>query len=148
MAEATKLSDIIKASLENIRNVADVNTVIGNEITTSNGTVIIPVSKVSVGIASGGVDYFGKNVNGADSKPSAQNFGGGGGTGVSVSPVGFLVIKPSGEVELLNIDAPTGPAPAPSSIDSIINAIEKSPDLIQRFKEIFKKDDKKEGSAE
>ncbi len=147
MADSTKLSEIIKTSLENAKNVADVNTVVGREITTANGTVIIPISKVSVGLASGGVDFFGKNTDAKDAKNSNQNFGGGGGTGISVSPVGFLVIKPSGEVEMLNIDAPAV-TPAASSVDSIIGAIEKSPDIIQRLKEVFTSKKKSEAPAD
>ena len=94
MAES-KLKEIIQTSLASIREVIDANTIIGEpiEIGNGSGTVIIPVSKVSMGYASGGVDYFGKNVSPAE---NMSNFGGGGGTGVSVSPVGFLVVKEDG----------------------------------------------------
>ena len=68
-----KLQEIIGTSLENIRSIVDANTVVGDPIITDVGTTIIPISKISVGIASGGIDYNDK----ADrSKP--QNFGGGG----------------------------------------------------------------------
>ena len=56
-----KLNDIIQTSLDSIRSMVDSNTVIGSPITTANGTLVIPVSKVFVGFASGGVDYLGKN---------------------------------------------------------------------------------------
>ena len=81
-----KLNDIIGTSLEKIRALADGETVIGNPINTPNGTTIIPVSRVSMGFASGGLDYSGKKA-----ETAAQNFGGGGGTGVTVSPVAFLL---------------------------------------------------------
>ena len=58
----SKLNKIIDTSLGNIKQIIDVNTVVGEPITTAGGTVIIPVSKVSLGYASGGVDYYGKNV--------------------------------------------------------------------------------------
>ena len=56
-----KLQEIIQSSLENIRSMIDANTVIGNPINTPSGTVIIPISKISMGFASGGLDFNGKN---------------------------------------------------------------------------------------
>ena len=96
MASENKLQEIIKTSLENIRTMIDANTVIGTPYTTPSGTTIIPVSKVSMGFATGGLDYSGK----AESQP--QNFGAGGGTGLSIQPLGFLVIAPDGSVEMVN----------------------------------------------
>ena len=151
MAE-NKISGIIETSLEQIKNVVDANTIIGNPISTPNGTTVIPVSKVMVGFASGGVDYLGKNMKKvADSanssgRPAAltTNFGGGGGTGVTVQPVGFLVISPDGNVQLLNVGA--GSASSPDKIDQVAGFIERSPDLIQKIKDIFTKDKAQEKS--
>ena len=124
--EQTKQSEIIKSALENVKSMVDSNTVTGTPITTNNGTVIIPISKVFVGIATGGVDYFGKVSN------NTQNFGGGGGTGVTVSPVGFLVVDPNGKVDLLNINyEPKDP------LSQIVGLIENSPELIEKFKNLF-----------
>ena len=87
MANENKIPEIIRSSLDSIRSMVDANTIIGDPIEATGGTVIIPVSKISVGIASGGVDY-----NGKDQAPAMrQNFGGGGGTGLTVTPMGFLV---------------------------------------------------------
>ena len=130
----SKLNDIIRTSLDSIRELVDVNTVIGNPITAAGNITIIPVSKISVGFVSGGVDYYGKN-NGAEAKQ--QNFGGGGGTGLSVSPVGFLVITSDGKVELLNMNDSAG---HPDTMESISNLIEKSPDIIEKFRQLFKKE--------
>lgn len=131
--EETKQSEIIKSALQNVKSMVDANTVTGTPITTGNGTVIIPVSKVYVGIATGGVDYFGKKNN------QKQNFGGGGGTGVTVSPVGFLVIDPKGNVDLLNINyEPKDP------ISQVIGLIESSPELIEKFKGLFSSKKKEE----
>ncbi len=146
-----KISGIIETSLEQIRNVVDANTIIGEPINTPNGTTVIPVSKVMVGFASGGIDYLGKNMkNIADNannnaRPSAltTNFGGGGGTGVTVQPVGFLVISPDGNVQLLNLGANVSAA-APDKIDQIAGFIEKSPDLIKKIKDIFTKNKSEE----
>ena len=129
----SKISDIIRASVENIKSTFDANTIIGEAITTANGTVIIPVSKLNIGFVSGGIDYTGKT-------PSPKgNFGGGGGTGVSITPVAFLTITPDGRVDLLNVnDAPRYNDP----VSQIIGAVERSPELIERFKAVFGKADK------
>ena len=141
MAE-NKLTEIIQASLEEIKQVVDANTIIGTPITTPAGTTIIPVSKVMVGFASGGLDYLGKNmkrVADAAQKPAPlqTNFGGGGGTGVTVNPVGFLVVAPDGNVTLLNVGAA---APGNDKIESISNLIDRTPDVISKIAAIFKKD--------
>lgn len=142
-----KLNDMITASLENIREIADANTIIGKPIEV-NGTVIIPVSKVSLGFASGGTDFLPKNapaVKSSDGQNTAKGsvrvpcFGGGGGTGVSVTPVCFVVVKSDGETELLDL-AGNVPTPAAVSIvDTISGLIEKSPDLITKVKNTFGK---------
>ena len=129
----TKQSEIIKAALENVKSMVDANTVTGTPITTDSGTVIIPVSKVFIGLATGGIDYFGKK------STADKNFGGGGGTGVTVSPVGFLVVEPNGKVDLLSLNyEPKDP------ISQVLNFIEGSPELIEKIKGLFnsKKDNK------
>ena len=131
--EQSKQSEIIKAALENVKTMVGANTVTGEPITTQNGTVIIPVSKVFVGIATGGIDYFGKK------SVTDKNFGGGGGTGVTVSPVGFLVIDPNGKVDLLNVNyEPKDP------ISQVIGLIESSPEIIEKLKSLFNKKKKDE----
>ena len=137
MANETKIQDIIRTSLENIRNLVDANTVIGNPINTESGVTIIPISKVSVGFATGGLDYAVKNEPVNSVKP--KNFGGGGGTGLSVTPVGFLVIKPDGQVEMIEAGAGSG-AKAPSDpVGQIADLIDRSPAIIAKFKELFAK---------
>ncbi len=137
-----KISGIIETSLEQIRNVVDANTIIGNPINTPGGTTVIPVSKVMVGFASGGVDYIGKNAKKAAEETNktgalTSNFGGGGGTGVTVQPVGFLVVSPDGGVQMLSVEQNSGSAP--DRVDQIAGFIERSPELIAKFKEIFAK---------
>ncbi len=139
-----KLSDMIRSSLDSIRAIADSSTVVGDPIPTNNGTVIIPVSKVSLGFASGGLDYLpkdGKDQPAKAAKPSAPCFGGGGGTGVTVTPVCFLVVAADGSVNMLNISAPaaavaSGPA---GTINSISSFADKAPDIIARIKDLFTK---------
>lgn len=141
MAE-NNLSDVIKKSLEGIRTVADSGTVLGEPISTNNGTVIIPVSKVSVGYASGGVDYMPKSGD-KDSqkpiKPTSPCFGGGGGTGISVTPLCFLVVDKDGNVTTLNITNPAA-VPAPVGvIDSVSSLLDKAPETIEKIKNLFAK---------
>lgn len=126
--EQSRQSELIRTALENVKSMVDANTVTGTPITTESGTMIIPISKVFVGIASGGIDYFGKK------STTDKNFGGGGGTGVTVSPIGFLVIDSKGKVELLNIDAPTK-----DPVSKVVELIENSPELIEKFKKMFSK---------
>ncbi len=141
MAE-NKLNDIISTSLEKIKALADGETVIGNPITTQNGTTVIPVSKVSVGFASGGVDYNAKKNKDA-SAAAAQNFGGGGGTGLTVSPVAFLIISPDGNVSMLPINT----TPTEGTVDKVTSFIERSPELLEKFKKIFVSEKKKKKKA-
>ena len=119
-----KLGDITKTSLDSIRSMLDANTIIGDPIETASGTTIIPISKISVGYASGGVDYAKKDAPTSQGKPINNNFGGGGGTGLSMTPVAFLVVSADGNVNILNIGAPTAgnaaPAPAKEEVQSII----------------------------
>ena len=129
MANENKIPEIIRSSMENIRSLVDANTVIGNPIVTSADITIIPISKVTVGIASGGIDYNPKK----EAQPRPQNFGGGGGTGLSVSPVGFLVVDPSGAVDFINITEKGSPDP----IEQVADIVERVPDIIGRIKDLF-----------
>ncbi len=142
MANENKLQDIIKTSLESIRSMVDANTVIGNPINTNSGTTIIPISKVSVGYAQGGLDYTGKNE--AANAAKVQNFGAGGGTGISVSPVGFLVVNASGDVDLINI----GVNSANDPIDQLAGIIERSPEIFAKIKSVFSKPSVDDGGDE
>ena len=133
MANETKLQDMIRTSLENIKNLVDANTVIGTPINTESGVTIIPISKISVGFATGCLDYAVKNEPVNSVKP--KNFGGGGGTGISVVPVGFLVVKPEGQVEMIDVGAK---APA-DPVGQITDLIDRSPSIIANIKELFAK---------
>lgn len=132
MAETSKLNDMNKTSLDSIRTMLDANTIVGDPINTANGTTVIPISKISVAYASGGVDYHKKDAP-ANASHGASNFGGGGGTGVTVTPVGFLVITPEGGVSMLNVNSPTS-APSADPVSSVVGLIERSPELIEKIK--------------
>jgi len=136
MAE-TKVTGLIANALEDLRTVVDANTIIGTPIETNSGTTIIPVSKVSMGVASGGVDYESKKTAGNN------NFGGGGGSGVSVVPVAFLVVHADGSVEMMNVSNPTSkPADIGYNVSSLV---ERAPEIIEKIKAMIpKKKEKKE----
>ena len=83
-----KLPNMLETTIQKIREMLDVNTVVGTPITTPDGVTIIPVSKVSVGFGGGGSDYVSKHANRHENP-----FGGGVGGGVKVSPIAFLIVK-------------------------------------------------------
>lgn len=93
--KSTNLEILVKTAIEKIRDMVDTETIIGKPITTSNGTTIIPVSKVSVGFGSGGSDL--------PTKQTKDLFGGGAGGGVSIQPIAFITIMPDGNVKLLQM---------------------------------------------
>lgn len=129
--ESNKIQEIIKESLENIRSIIDANTVIGTPMETSNGVTIVPVSKITMGFASGGIDFDAKHPE----HNAEKNFGGGGGTGISVQPVGFLVISHEGRVEMINV----GQKAPKDVVEQIADLLERTPDIVYRVKKIFEK---------
>ena len=119
----------------------DANTVIGTPVETKSGTTIIPISKVALGFATGGLDYNDKN-GGAQGKP--QNFGAGGGTGITVQPIGMLCVDKEGNVELINIGVknPTDP------MEQLSDIIDRSPEIIAKIKALFAKEKKEDEEGE
>lgn len=87
------ISALMQTTLENIRDMVDVNTVIGDAIQTASGITVIPFSKVTFGFATGGGEYEKQK---EQAYQEALPFAGGSGAGVTVQPVGFLVIGPEG----------------------------------------------------
>lgn len=128
MSNDMPLKQVIDSTLENLKKVMSTDTVIGEPIHVLDNTVIIPVSKVSVGFTSGGVDFDSKKQN--DNK----HFGGGNGAGMTVSPIAFLVVRDSG-VEILNVNKEN----SSSAVDTISELIAKAPDLVNKVKDGFKK---------
>ena len=114
------LSEMMSASMSKIREMVDVNTVIGDPIVTEGGVTIIPVTKVSIGYGGGGSDFATKNY------PATRDnaFGGGAGAGVTITPVAFLVVR-GDNVRMLPVAEP-----ASTSVDRLI---EQLPDLIDKL---------------
>ena len=128
---AQHLEGLMSTSMEKIRQLVDVNTIIGNPITTPDGTTIIPISKVSFGFASGGSDF--------DSKKEGVNFGGGSGAGVSINPEAFLVVK-DGNVRLVPMVA------APNT--TVDRLVELVPEVMDRVDGYIRKSKKKKEEDE
>lgn len=110
--ENSNIGSLMDVTMTKMREMVDVDTIVGSPITTPDGITIIPVSKVSYGFASGGSDFAVKEKNG---------FGGGNGAGIKIDPIGFLVVK-DGNVRMINVTPP-----ASTTID---RAIEKAPEFI------------------
>ena len=119
------MNDIIRATMEGIRAITDMDTVVGGAITTPQGVTVIPISKVTMGVATGGVDL------GAKKRQDSQNFGGGGGTGLSITPIAFLTVGKDAEVRLVHLGKSS------SDVDKVCGLIEKSPDILEKIKDTF-----------
>ena len=111
------LSEMLGDTMSKIREMIDVNTVVGAPITTPDGVTIIPVSKVSVGFGGGGSDFV--NKSGGDNP-----FGGGVGGGVKVTPICFLIVK-DGNVRMMPVAQP-----ANTTADRIVEMV---PDTIDKL---------------
>lgn len=125
------IENLMKTTMENIRNMINVSTVVGDAMETKDGKSIIPISKVSFGFASGGTD-----INVRDISKETYPFGGGSGAGVSVKPVAFLVIN-GDSVKLLPVDQV-------NSSEKIVEAIPQILDLIKSLAKKTKKEDGEE----
>ena len=117
-----KLPNMLENTIAKIREMVDVNSVIGEPITTPDGVTIIPISKVSVGFGGGGSDFVSKNVNHQENP-----FGGGVGGGVKVTPVAFLIVK-DGNVRMLPVATP-----ANTTADRLVEMLPETLDKISAF---------------
>ena len=116
------IADLLATTIERVKELADSETVVGKPIVVSDSITIIPVSKLSLGFASGGSDF--------PSKSQKDLFGGGGGAGITVTPKAFLVIE-NGSVRMLQL------ARDGESIDRLCNMI---PDAVSQISSLLKKD--------
>ena len=125
MEKQHPIGDLMTTTMQKLREIADVNTIVGKPIVAGEIT-IIPISKLTVGFASGGSDFTSKN-----QKPEDDNsFGGGSGAGMNLSPVAFLIVK-GDSVRLMPVAPPPGTAVdrvVPDEIDKVTGFIEKQQD--------------------
>lgn len=95
------IQGLMKTAMESIKDMVDVNTIVGDPVETPDGSVIMPISRVTFGFAAGGSEFQAENVS-----SSEYPFGGGSGAGVTVQPVAFLVVG-NGNVRMLPVDSNT-----------------------------------------
>ncbi|MFR8011750.1 MAG: GerW family sporulation protein [Clostridia bacterium] len=126
MKENSAAAGILASTIEKVRDLVDTSTIIGEPVYAEGGMTIIPVTKVTYGLATGGSDF--------PSKTNQEIFGGGGGVGVTITPVAFLVIH-NGEVSLKHITAYDNAA------ERIVNLV---PEMFDKITSLVKKD----GAAE
>lgn len=139
------IEGLMLTAMNSIREMVDVNTIIGEPIETSNNIIIIPISKVGFGFAAGGSEFKGETIDEYSKKDKEEAiqyklpFGGGSGAGVSISPIAFLVVQ-GGNVKLL-------PVNHSSAIDKLLDYV---PDLMEKVNNMLnkqmnnKKEEKKE----
>ena len=101
------IQGLMKEAMENLKEMVDVNTIIGDPVETPDGSVILTVSKVGFGFAAGGSEFvIDGNHQGQQQGTSKQPFGGGSGGGVSITPIAFLIVGTPG-VKLIHLDEDT-----------------------------------------
>ncbi len=125
------IESLIKTAMESIKEMVDVNTIVGDAVETPDGSVVIPVSKVTFGFAAGGSEFdakAGQKDNQKDDKPKIP-FGGGSGAGVSIQPVAFMVVG-QGQIRLL-------PVSQGAMVERVIDI---APQLIDQIKGLFRND--------
>ncbi len=123
MKEKSSAAGILESTIEKVKDLVNVSTIIGEPMKVEGGVTIIPVSKVTYGFASGGSDF--------PSKSNQDIFGGGGGAGVTILPVAFLVIDQYGNVDVKHITAFDNAAErivglVPEMFDKVSNAVNKA----------------------
>ena len=121
----SQLNEMMRGTMEKVREMVDTNTIVGQPITTPDGVTLIPISKVSFGFGSGGGDY---------GKAPKENFGGGAGA-VKIDPVAFLVIK-DGTTRVMPVAVPPV-----STMDRIVDM---APDIMDKVEKFFDKKEAKE----
>lgn len=123
MEKKHPLNEVIDITIDKVKQMVDVNTVVGQPIHTPEGVTVIPISRMSFGFGSGGSDWATKN------QPADKDnaFGGGAGAGVSVEPTGFLIIK-SESVRFL----PVAPCPG-GPVEKVIDLMPEIVDRVENF---------------
>ncbi len=134
MKENHPIEGLMLTAMSSIRDMVDVNTIIGEPIESVDGMIIIPISKVSFGFAAGGSEFTGETVDEYSKKDEEElvqyrlPFGGGAGAGASINPVAFLIVQ-NGTARILPIEHT-------SCIDRLLDYV---PDLMERVNQMFNK---------
>lgn len=121
MDNTNPIGALMNATMESVKSMLKVDTVVGEPIYTPDGITLVPISKISVGFGGGGFEFSSKT------KDASKPYGGGNATGVKIDPIGFLVIK-DGTVRMINITPP-----ASTTIDRIIDMVPQVMDRVDSF---------------
>ena len=137
MGKKSPLNDLMRSTMDKIREMADTNTIVGQPITTADGVTLIPISRVSMGFGCGGADYGKVQPKdfGGGSGAGPKDFGGGSGAGVKIEPVAFLVIR-EGSTRVLPVTMPP--------MTTLDRVVEMMPDLVDKVEKYFDKKEEKE----
>ena len=130
------IDELMSTTMQKIREMVDVNTIVGTPINTADGITLIPISKATFGFASGGSDFGAKNLTAANQQ---LMFGGGSGAAVNIGPVAFVVIS-GGSVRILPV--------TPSANTAVDRVIELVPEMVEKITEMIPKKDKKGNEEE
>lgn len=130
MENKNSIQELMDATLSGLKTAMDANTIIGEPIKTEDVT-LIPVSRLSFGVACGGSDFA--------TKGSASNFGGGGASSAKVEPVAFLVVR-GDSVRLISVDPPVA-----NTVDRIVDAV---PEVMDRVTAFIQQQERKDKKAE
>ena len=128
------IENLMHITMDSIKNMIDVNTIIGDPIQMNNTTAIIPISKVSFGFASGGSEFKGETIDEYNKKDKDEQiqyrlpFGGGAGAGVTIKPIAFLIMQ-SGQVKLVSVEHE-------NCLDKILDYV---PDFLEKMSKSFDK---------
>ena len=129
MADQHPIQGLMYTAMQSIKDIVDVNTIVGEAVQTPDGTIIIPISSVKLGFAVGGSEYG----NGKKIENTTNNFGGGAGGGVSISPVAFLVAGGDGRVKVMSVNQKT------SIYDKVLDVVPSAIDkLVETVKDVRK----------
>ena len=121
MDNINPIGELMQTTMDNVRNILKVDTVVGDPIYTPDGITLVPISRISVGFGGGGIELNQKNSSG--NRP----FGGGNATGVKIDPIGFLVIK-DGTIRMINVTPP-----ASTTVDRLIDMVPQVMDRVDEF---------------
>jgi len=121
MENNNPIGELMQTTMDSVKNILKVDTVVGDPIFTPDGITLVPVSRISVGFGGGGIELTSKKDG--ESKP----YGGGNATGVKIDPIGFLVIK-EGNVRMVNIMPP-----ASTTVDRLIDLVPQVMDRVDEF---------------
>jgi sporulation protein YtfJ len=121
MENKNPIGELMQSTMENVRSMMKMDTVVGDPIITPDGITLIPISRISVGFGGGGVEFSSEKVG------QQRPYGGGNATGVKIEPIGFLVIK-EGVIRMINVTPP-----ANNTVDRLIDLVPQVMDRVDNF---------------